>query len=623
MRLPGTHAAGERVSGLHFRGERSIKRRERGIGMTRKLKVPAVAVALVAQMAFVGLAARPAMASVGPADDRQLTTQTSWYTYTGVTASQINSYLSANNARITSLQVESSTPTFTVVMVKNTGSYYSGWWWYYGKTESQVNSLLSSNHARLISMQAYSTSSGVRYAVVMVPNSGANAKAWWWYHGTASFISGRLTTNHARLIELSPYPGGGYVGIMVDNTGSNATSWWWYYGISSSTVNSHISTNHARLIDLSRNSNGTYNVVMYSVSGTRWYWYYNQSPSTAVAKANQLGERIIDATSYVISGTKYYAVVMIRNTNARSEALWIIIGPKVDSGAYGFYLKQVGGSTAASLQSTKQYEPASALKILYHAKSIHEESLGNTSDATVITYHFHSLSDPHDGDICPDDYGTTTTTNLKNANTLMMQNSDNRMTRGILERYTKTAMLNYATSLGLASTQIHHNIGCPTSTTHNKTTLVDLGKVYEAFQTGAVTSNSTWQSQFRSRMLNQANYSGFKSAICPIVNQEAASLGKSAATATSFCNAMTWIAKAGSYQYGDSLPYQVSWDGLSLTGVPYKSSGVTTPRYFVFGEFVDGTTINSQSEADGVNTARTKLYTEGMRPYIHAALSTW
>jgi hypothetical protein len=581
-----------------------------------------MAVALVAQMAFVGLAARPALASVGPADDRQMTTPTSWSTYTGVTATQVNSYLSANSARITSLQVESSTPTFTVVMVRNTGSYSSAWWWYYGKTEGEVNSLLSSHGARPISMQAYSTSSGVRYAVVMVPNTGSSAKASWWYHGSASFISSQLSTHNARLIELSPHPGGGYVGIMVQNTGTNATSWWWYYGISSSSVNSTLSTHHARLIDLSRNSNGSYNVVMYSSSGTRWYWYYGQSPSGALEKANQLGERIIDATSYVVGGLKREAVVMLRNTNSRSEALRNIIAPKVDSGAYGFYLKQVGGSTLASLQSTRQYEPASALKILYHAKSIHEESLGSALDKDIITYHYDPAH-PNDGDICPDDFANTTTTNLKNGDQQMMWNSDNRMTRGILEKYTKNAVLNYGTSLGLTSTAINHNIGCPTSATHNKTTLVDLGNVYQAFQTGVVTSSSPWQSEFRSRMLNQNNYTGFKDSICPIVNQEATALGKSAATATSFCNAMTWIAKGGSYQYGESLPYKVSWDGLSLTGVPYKSSAVIAPRYFVFGEFVDGTTINSQSEADGVNTARGKLYTEGMRPYIHAALITW
>jgi uncharacterized protein YodC (DUF2158 family) len=579
-------------------------------------------VALTAQVAVVvAIGAGPAGAAIGPADDRQLSTPTSWATYNGVTATQVNSYLSANSARLTDVQVESSTPTFTVTMVKNSGSYVSTWWWYYGQTEAQVNSQLSGHRARPISISAYSTSSGIRYAVVMVANSGTNAKPSWWYHGSASYIAGRLSTNHARLITLRPFPGGGYTAIMVDNTGDNAKSWWWYYGASASTVNTELSNHRARPIDLSRNSGGSYNVVMYA-STTRAYWYHGYSPSGMLNKANQLGERIISVFSYRVSGTKYQVVAMTENLNSLSRTLRNIIAPKVDSGAYGFYLKRVGGSTSASLQNTKQYEPASALKVLYHAKSIHEETLGNAADTNYVTYHYHNLADPKDGDICPDDYFTTTTTNLKNADTLMMQNSDNRMTRAILEKYTKTAMLSYASTLGLTSTQINHNIGC--GTPHNKTTLADLGKVYEAFQNATVTSNSTWQTQFRTRMLNESNYEpNYHDSICPIVNQEATALGKSAATATSFCDLMTWIAKGGSYQYASSFPYIVSWDGVSLTGVPYKSSGVVAPKYFVFGEFVDGTSIGSQTEADSVNAARAKLYQEALRSYIHAALATW
>lgn len=115
-------------------------------------------------------------------------------------------------------------------------------------------------------------------------------------------------------------------------------------------------------------------------------------------------------------------------------------------------------------------------------------------------------------------------------------------------------MLSYASSLGLTATAINHNIGCPTSTTHNRTTLVDLGNVYEAFQTGVVTSSTTWKSQFKSRMLNESNYSGFRNSICPIVQQEATKLGLSSTTATNFCNAMTWIAKGGSYSTAGPSP---------------------------------------------------------------------
>jgi hypothetical protein len=297
--------------------------------------------------------------------------------------------------------------------------------------------------------------------------------------------------------------------------------------------------------------------------------------------------------------------------------------PSSGTGAYGFYLKQVGGPTLAGVEQSHGYEPASALKVLYHATSIHQESLGNTSDATVITYHYNP-ADPTNPGICPDDFATTATTNLLNADEQMMWNSDNRMTRGILENYGKATVLAYASSLGLTNTHINHNIGCPTSTTHNVTTLVDLGRVYEQFQNGTVTSNSAWRTQFRQRMLNQSNYSGFRSSICPVVQHEATKLGKSATTATNFCNAITWIAKGGSYDYGVGYPRQVSYDNVALTGLPYKTStGVPAPKYFVFGEYIDGTTLTSDPQRTAINTARGNEDLEAMRPYIDAALSTW
>jgi hypothetical protein len=593
--------------------------------VSRSLRLLLVGGLLLLQLvAITAVGTRPVYAGVGPADDRQISTPTNWWTYRGLTASQVKSYLSANSARLTGIQVESSTPTFTVTMIANSSPYKVDSWWYSGLTEAQVNDQLAAHLARPISMSAYSTSSGVRYAVVMVSNSAGSHKASWWYHGSATFIAQQLTAHSARLIELSPFPGGGFVALMVDNTGTNATHWWWYHGISAANVTADLSSHSARLVDLSRTKSGKFNAVMYRDTKTRWYWFRDLSAAAAVNRAAQLGERIIDVTSYSISGTKYLAVVMTENLDATSRQLFTVISPHVDSGAYGFSLKRVGGSTLAGLEQTKQFEPAGALALLYHAKSIHQESSGLTTDGTIITYRYNNLADPNDGQICPDDFPTTTTTNLKNADTLMMQRGDYRMARGILEKYTKTAILTYAQTLGLNSTVINRSIGCPASGTPNTSTLVDLGKVYEAFGNGTVTTDGTWQGQFRSRMLNQANdATKFQSLFCRVVNQEASKLGKSAATATAFCNAATWIATDGSYQYAAGWPSAVSRTQVSLTSVPYKKNGTLAPRSFAFGTFVDGTTVNSQQESDGIDAAQTQLYRSAFRPLISAALKTW
>ena len=324
----------------------------------------------------------------------------------------------------------------------------------------------------------------------------------------------------------------------------------------------------------------------------------------------------------MISNVRYYSVIETRNTNALSEKLWNIIAPTIDSGAYGFYLHQVGGSTLAGVGQSVQYEPASALKVLYHAKSIHEESLGNTHDTDSVTYHYDPANPGNQG-ICPDSFSSTATTNLKNADQQMMWNSDNRMTRGIVEKYTKTAMLNYAASLGLTSTQINHNIGCPTPATHNLTTLVDLGKVYAAFRNGAITNNATWKAEFRSRMLNESNYSGFHSSICPIVNQEAAALGQEPVHRDRV------LQRDELDRQGRLVPVRRDAAVPGVVGRPVDDRrAVQVERQddlhsFVFGEYVDETTINSTSEANAINAARSKEYQEAMRGQIHAALKTW
>jgi len=594
--------------------------------MRKTVKTLVASLALAAQLVTFGaLSAGSANAAVGPGEDRQQATPSSWWTYTGVSASTVGNLLSANHARLTDIKVESSTPTFTVTMVSNSGSYGTAWWWYYGLAPSQVVTQARALGARPTVAQCYNVSGvGVRCATIMIANTGANAEPWSFWYGSPAFIGSKVVAG-TRMVSFGRVQGTGlYTAVLGSNTGSDATSWWYYYGQSVASINSLVSAHHARIVDLDRNNDtGTFNVLMYgNPSGTPWYWYVNSNLSVAVNRALQQGQRIFDVTPYYIGSTKYWAVVSVNNLNSLSLRLRNIIAPTVDSGAYGFYLKQVGGATLAGLQNGKQYEPASALKVLYHAESIHQESLGNSHDSDAITYHFDPAA-PNNQGICPDNFANTATTNLKNADQQMMWNSDNRMTRGILEKYTKAATLSYGSSLGLTATAINHNIGCPTAATHNRTTLTDLGKVYEAYQNGVITNNLTWQSEFRSRMLNQSNFSGFRNSICPIVNQEAASLGKSAAVATSFCNSMTWIAKGGSYQYGGALPYTVSWDGASLTSVPFKSGGVLVPRSYVFGEFVDGTQINSTTEANNINTARGKLFQEALRPYLRSALTTW
>ena len=111
---------------------------------------------------------------------------------------------------------------------KNSGSYaVPGWWWYYGLTSAQVSSYLNANTARLIDLEPYDIGGGnIRYAAVMVSNTGTAARSWWWYYGkTSSEISSLLSGR--RLIDLDSYnttSGKRYSAVMIANTTATAVS---------------------------------------------------------------------------------------------------------------------------------------------------------------------------------------------------------------------------------------------------------------------------------------------------------------------------------------------------------------------------------------------------------------
>jgi hypothetical protein len=98
-------------------------------------------------------------------DDHSVNVPTPWWTYTDVSASQIDAYLSQKGARLTDIEVYSVTngePRFTVRMVANSGAYaVPGWWWYHGLTAAEVTAQVDANDGRLIEIEPYDAGGGV------------------------------------------------------------------------------------------------------------------------------------------------------------------------------------------------------------------------------------------------------------------------------------------------------------------------------------------------------------------------------------------------------------------------------------------------------------------------------
>ncbi len=271
-----------------------------------------VVAVLLALLTCIALPARAA-------DDAENSTPTSWWMYTGQSLQDIKTTLDAKQARIVDIDPDSAS-TFTVTYVRNAGAYAKAWWFYVGIDADTVGARLKEHSARLVSLKAYDAGAGnLRFAVVMVANTGADAKGWWWYYGkTPEEIGSLVKANNARLVTLQSYGSGSstrYAAVMIANTGADAKGWWWYYNVSPAAIGTAIDTNKARLIGLTPASGGNFNAVMVSCQGgcPGWWWYHGIDAKGVVDLAMDQGARAGTTSSYACGGSTCYATTMVSN----------------------------------------------------------------------------------------------------------------------------------------------------------------------------------------------------------------------------------------------------------------------------------------------------------------------
>ncbi|NET91451.1 MAG: serine hydrolase, partial [Kamptonema sp. SIO1D9] len=156
-----------------------------------------------------------------------------------------------------------------------------------------------------------------RYAVVLVSNTGSDAKAWW-YYTDLSFdeMMAKARDNNARLVDLETYVVGNkqlFSGVMIRNTGADRKAWWVYSNKSPAFISSKLQENNARLIDIEKRGNNTFTVIMERSEGQGWWWYYGKSAAQVNELWRQNGARIFDIEPYTVNGQKRFAVLMLSN----------------------------------------------------------------------------------------------------------------------------------------------------------------------------------------------------------------------------------------------------------------------------------------------------------------------
>lgn len=545
------------------------------------------------------------------------TTPTGWWWYYGVTPAQLSSLLSSNNGRIVSLQVEQSSPLlFTVAMVSNTGSYAKTWWWYYGLTASQLAANVSSLNARIVSLDAYDINGTTSFAAVLISNTGADAKGWWWYYGlTSSQVSTYLQQNNARLVDFDSYVTGGvtrYAVVMIPNTGADAKAWWYYYGVSGSTLATLLDQNNAFLtnIEPADSSGSTFNVIMEQSPGIYWWWYYGLSAAQLNDRLSQNGARLLDVKTYFVNGYRRFAAVMVNNSNAATTRVGELLRNGTD-GETGLYLKQVGGSVQANLQENRVFEPASTIKIVIGLHAMRQVDAGLASlNQNVVVY-----AAPASGS-CP----TSTVIGsepMGDAILKMLENSDNQRTRALIDTFGFANINQTAQDISMTSTQLNHYPGCG-GPVANELTLADAGRLYEGIANGSLLSASGRAELYARMPAAAGDFTGIQGALNTMINQEAVNYGLTSTEIFEFKSRLLTHYKAGSYTLCSSSQCLESRSVAGSAEIPRCTLGMVGTARYAWGIFIDGAT-----SATAANNTFNNAKAEPLREPIRAALSTW
>ena len=525
-------------------------------------------------------------------EERTLTTPTAWWWLYGVTEAQIIDQINNSGARLIDIEVQSTAPIrFAAVFVHNSGVHARNWWWYYGLTAADVTNFINANNGRLIDIERYFDGAvgADRYAVIMVENSGTASKGWWWYLNQTVPALGNFTTlNNARLVDVDRVPASGnYDAIMISNTGSDASGWWHLYNIGAGALTAFINTNSARILELEVRDpvSGVFDAILIPNSGVdavHWWWYWGVTEAQLNAFLSQNGARLTDLETWESGGVRYFAAVMINNSNELTTRIADILQYGTD-GSTGLFLKEVSGPVLASLQQGFVFEPASSIKVTHHLHAIRQVMQGLDDLAAPVTYSINYTGS------CPIGGAPFQNSDLAGALRAMMWFSDNAATQFIGTRYGVANINTTSATIALmTNTSINHTpLGCggPAVANPNAMTLEDAGSLYERVANGSVMDNATREtfwSLMQSETTPPASQWWFTISLRNLIEDEATNLGYPSMVDVYWANTrLAW--KPGGYTLnGQDFVSVAGWVSLPRCDGRERLA----PREYVFGVFV-------------------------------------
>jgi len=571
---------------------------------------------------LIGEALRPLAFELIPRDDRDNSYPTDWKILYHQTAEDVNNTI--RGYRLVDIYVESISPhIFTGVYVKNSDSYQKTWWWYYGVDEATLNQHLEDNNARLIALKAYDNGLGqIRFTAIMIENTGKDATAWWWYYNaTDEDINTLIDNNEARLTQINAYETGGnvrYAVVMVDNTGDNGKAWWLYFNANPSTVSTLLQTNNARLVDMDIDPDtGNLNVIMTSCASgcPYWWWYVNVPEDQLLPIVNQNGARVIDVNDHPGCGSTCYDIILINNSNAITTRVGEMLRSGTD-GTKGLYLERVDGSVLANLMNDTIFEPASTLKVGVHLHTILQ--IRDNPDVNHLTLipAYPPLIPP---DSCPDDPAAGTET-IYDADRKMMRYSDNATTRELVDFFNQLEgqpdINTTMASIGMTDSSINHVFGCG-GPPANETTLDDLATLYRGVVNGSLIDSYDrelfYVQMAGTYMFNQEgwDFTHLVDTDIPLIITQEAPTGMPTMLKDAYQDDIFLAYKAGGYDISGMYYRSI----FGYAEIPFCNA--EEPHQYVFGIFIADAT-----DKDNANDTFDITKAELLREQIRAGLAS-
>jgi hypothetical protein len=424
-------------------------------------------------MALSWFSVSPSLAQPERVDD----TVTGWSYLFAATSTQINGQ-DGQGQRVFNIERVGTTNTYDMVTVSNSGVYgANGTFVVYNQTLTQLTNYLNANNRRIVDLEVDENAGAERFTAITVPNSGATAAAGWGWlvHVNAQQITDWLAQNpNLRLIDIEKYTIGGnsyYAVVAVPNTGANAQGWGFALNRTADQITTLLAITGSCAVDIELESAGSlvtsprYSAIYADrPSGAGVWWHPSLTDAQVGEQVNQNGARLVAFHRWTTwNGETRWAVSMMDNSNAETRRVRGILADRQSGGFYGFKVKRAGGNDIASLNDAYAFEPASTLKIAHGAALIRLASLGLADLNEVQPY-----INPCDSDACPNTNGCSTGP----ARTLgyilerMLRISDNKATwyiRQLLDdgNGAFSGVNDFIASQGLSSsTGVNHDIGC-------------------------------------------------------------------------------------------------------------------------------------------------------------------